>query len=72
VGARQAGGRRRGGRGGLGAARRAHQLDRQREKTRQAMIGHDRDALVWHQLDGTASGGIEQAPSPSELPNDGS
>jgi|RhiMetdeSRZDD1v2_1073273.scaffolds.fasta_scaffold24541_7 hypothetical protein len=36
------------------------------------MIGHDRDALVWHQLDGTASGGIEQAPSPSELPNDGS
>jgi hypothetical protein len=36
------------------------------------MIGHDRDALVWHQLDGTASGGIEPAPSPSELPNDGS
>ncbi len=32
--------------------RRAHRLDLQREKTRQALIGHDRDALVWRQLDG--------------------
>ncbi len=33
-------------------AHRAHRLDLQREQTRQTMIGHDRDALVWRQLDG--------------------
>jgi len=49
-------------------ARRAHRLELQREKTRRAMIGHERDALVWRQLDGTASNGIEQTRSPADLP----
>jgi hypothetical protein len=49
-------------------ARRAHRLGLQREKIRQAMIDHDRDALVWRQLDGTANDGIEQASSPADLP----
>jgi hypothetical protein len=31
-------------------ARRAHRLDLQRERTRQALIAHDRDALVWQEL----------------------
>ncbi len=51
-------------------ARRAHRLELQREKTRQAMIGHERDALVWRQLDGTGSDGSEQAPSPADLPHE--
>jgi hypothetical protein len=42
------------------AARRAHRLDLQREKTRQAMIGHDRDAIVWRQLNDGA--GSEHSP----------
>ncbi len=41
-------------------ARRAQRLDLQREKTRQAMIGHDRDALVWNQLN--AAGTQHNAP----------
>jgi hypothetical protein len=36
-------------------ARRAHRLAVERERTRQALIGHDRDALVWNQLGGTDS-----------------
>ncbi len=47
------------------AARRAHRLELQREKTRQALIGHDRDALVWRQLDGTTEGS-DQAPSATD------
>jgi hypothetical protein len=31
--------------------RRAHRLRLERELTRQALIGHDRDALIWRQLD---------------------
>jgi len=31
--------------------RRAHRLALERERTKQALIGHDRDALVWQQLD---------------------
>ena len=49
-------------------ARRAHRLELQREKTRQAMIGHERDALVWRQLDSTGSDGTVQAPSPADPP----
>jgi hypothetical protein len=32
--------------------RRAYRLRLEQERTRQALIGHDRDALVWRQLDG--------------------
>jgi hypothetical protein len=46
------------------AARRAHRLELQREKTRQAMIGHDRDALVWRQLDGPAEGSDQTTERP--------
>jgi hypothetical protein len=35
--------------------RRAYRLELERERTRQALIGHDRDALIWHQLDGAAT-----------------
>ncbi len=34
------------------AARRAHRLQLEQERTRQARIGHQRDALVWNQLHG--------------------
>jgi hypothetical protein len=34
-------------------ARRNHRLDLQRERTRQALIAQQRDALVWRQLDGS-------------------
>jgi hypothetical protein len=43
--------------------RRAHQLALERERTRQALIGHDRDALIWHQLEGAAESS-DQAPDP--------
>jgi hypothetical protein len=36
--------------------RRAHRLRLEQERTRQAVIGHQRDALVWNQLNGTAKG----------------
>jgi hypothetical protein len=37
-------------------ARRAHRLRLEQERTRQALIGHQRDALVWNQLnDGAGS-----------------
>jgi hypothetical protein len=41
--------------------RRAHRLRLEQEHTRQALIGHDRDALVWRQLDG-AGDTRDQAP----------
>jgi hypothetical protein len=41
--------------------RHAHRLQVERERTRQALIGHDRDALVWRQLDG-AGDTRDQAP----------
>jgi hypothetical protein len=31
--------------------RRAHRLQVEQERTQRALIGHDRDALVWRQLD---------------------
>lgn len=31
--------------------RRAHRLKLEHERTRQAVISHDRDALIWRQLD---------------------
>jgi hypothetical protein len=34
--------------------RRAYRLDLERERTKQALIGHDRDVLIWHQLEGAA------------------
>ena len=40
--------------------RRAHRLQVEQERTRQALIGHQRDALVWNQLDGTTD--TDQAP----------
>jgi hypothetical protein len=43
--------------------RRAHRLDLERERTKQALIGHDRDALIWQQLEGAATGS-DQAPEP--------
>ncbi len=45
-------------------AHRAHRLDLQRERTKQALIGHDRDALVWRQLAGAADTS-DQTPKPS-------
>jgi hypothetical protein len=33
-------------------AHRAHRLQVEQERTRQALIGHDRDALVWRELAG--------------------
>jgi hypothetical protein len=44
--------------------RRAHRLQVEQERTRQALIGHDRDALVWRQLNCDA--GSEQSPSSTE------
>jgi hypothetical protein len=44
--------------------RRAHRLALERERTKQALIGHDRDALIWHQLVGAAESS-DQAPDPS-------
>jgi hypothetical protein len=41
-------------------ARRTQRLALEQERTRQALIGHDRDALVWRQLDDGA--GTEQSP----------
>ena len=41
--------------------RRTHRLELERERTKQALIAHDRDALVWHGLDNTTSSS-EQAP----------
>jgi hypothetical protein len=35
---------------------RAHRLRLERESTKQALIGHDRDALIWRQLDSASSG----------------
>jgi hypothetical protein len=46
--------------------RRAHRLRLEQERTRQALISHDRDALIWHQL-GTNTGttrSSEQTPEP--------
>jgi hypothetical protein len=42
--------------------RRAHRLRLEQERTRQALIGHDRDELVWRQLNDGA--GSEQSPEP--------
>jgi hypothetical protein len=42
-------------------ARRAYRLDVQRERTKQALIAQDRDALIWRQFDG-ASDTRDQAP----------
>jgi hypothetical protein len=42
---------------------RAHRLDLERERTKQALIGHDRDALIWRQLESAAEGS-DQAPEP--------
>ena len=41
-------------------ARRAHRLAVEQERTRQALISHQRDALVWRELGGASSG--EEAP----------
>jgi hypothetical protein len=43
--------------------RRAHRLALERERTKQALIEHDRDALIWQQLEGAAEGS-DQAPAP--------
>jgi hypothetical protein len=43
--------------------RRAHRLDLERERTKQALIGHDRDALIWRQLEGAAECS-DHAPEP--------
>jgi hypothetical protein len=45
--------------------RRAHRLRLEQERTRQALISHDRDALVWRQLDGAADTATKP-PSASE------
>jgi hypothetical protein len=34
--------------------RRAHRLALERERSRQTRIAHERDALIWRQLDGAA------------------
>ncbi len=48
-------------------ARRAQRLAVEQERTRQALIGHDRDALVWHwrELEDSASRS-DQAPEDAE------
>jgi len=35
--------------------RRAHRLQLERERTKQALIARQRDEVIWHQLNGTAS-----------------
>jgi hypothetical protein len=40
--------------------RRAHRLELEHERTKQALITHDRDTLIWRQLDG-ATGNSDQA-----------
>jgi hypothetical protein len=42
--------------------RRTHRLQLERERTKQARLGHDRDMLIWRELDDATSG--EQAPEP--------
>lgn len=41
--------------------RRAHRLRLEQERTKQALIAHQRDELIWHQLNGAASSS-DQAP----------
>jgi hypothetical protein len=50
------------------AERRAHRLRIEHERTRQALIGHQRDALVWNQLDSTDESG-DQTPRAPLNPN---
>jgi recombination protein RecA len=42
--------------------RRTHHLQLERERTKQARLGHDRDMLIWRELDDATSS--EQAPEP--------
>lgn len=42
--------------------RRTHHLQLERERTKQARLGHDRDTLIWRELDDATSS--EQAPEP--------
>jgi hypothetical protein len=42
--------------------RRTHHLQLERERTKQAGLGHDRDMLIWRELDDATSS--EQAPEP--------
>jgi hypothetical protein len=46
--------------------RRAHRLEVEQERTRQALIGHDRDALIWRQLD---RAGDTRDQAPQDPPN---
>jgi hypothetical protein len=42
--------------------RRAYRLRLERERTNQARIAHNRDTLIWHELDNATSS--ERAPEP--------
>ena len=46
---------------------RAHRLDLERERTKQALIGHDRDALIWRQLESAAGGQRRSTRAPLNL-----
>jgi hypothetical protein len=46
--------------------RRAHRLEVEQERTRQVLIGHDRDALIWRQLDRASD---TRGQAPQDLPN---
>lgn len=42
--------------------RRTHRLQLERERTKQARLGHDRDTLIWRELDNPTS--RERTPEP--------
>ena len=42
--------------------RRTHRLQVERERTKQAVLAHQRDALIWRELDHVTRG--DQAPGP--------
>jgi hypothetical protein len=41
--------------------RRAHRLQLEQERTKQALVAHQRDELIWRQLNGTASSNEQAA-----------
>jgi hypothetical protein len=53
--------------------RRAHRLRLEQERTRQALIGHDRDALVWHwrELEDAASKSDQSSEDAEHIPTKG-
>jgi hypothetical protein len=46
--------------------RRAYRLQLERERTKQALIAHDRDTLIWRGRELENASSSEQTPSPAE------